>query len=71
MSTPLRVEMLERQAERQRDLLENHVAELRQSVKEQLDIKRHVSEHAWPIAGLAAILGLSLGFTLSGIFTRD
>lgn len=71
MSSPLRAEMLEIQAERQRDLLENHVAVLRRSVKERLDIKRQLSAHAWPVAGVAAILGLALGFTLTGAFTRD
>jgi len=63
--------MLERQAERQRELLESRVSELRQNVRERLDVKRNVRAHVWPLAGAAAVLGLGLGFTLVGVFTRD
>jgi hypothetical protein len=71
MSSPLRVEMLERQAEQQRDLLENRVVELRQNVKERLDLTRNIRRHVWPATGIATILGLALGYSLTGAFTRD
>jgi hypothetical protein len=71
MSSPLRVEMLEQQAERQRSLLESHVSELRRSVKDRLDIKRNLSRHVWPLAGVVAVLGMALGYAVTGIFTRD
>jgi hypothetical protein len=28
-------------------------------------------EHLWPAAGLASLLGLLLGYGLTGIFTND
>ena len=71
MSSPLRVEMLEKQAGRQRDLLDSHVVELRQNVKKRLDVKRNVREHIWPLVGVIAAVGLGLGYSLIGIFTRD
>lgn len=71
MSSPLRVELLERQAQRQRELLENHVVELRQNVRQKFDVKRNVRSHVWPLTGVVAAIGLSLGYSLAGIFTRD
>ncbi len=71
MSSPLRVEMLEKQAERQRDLLESRVVELRQNVRQRLDLTRNVREHVWSGAGIAAIAGLALGYSIAGLFTRD
>ena len=70
MSTPLRVEMLEQQAERQRSLLESHVAELRRGLKDRLDIKRSLSRHVWPVAGVVVGLGMVLGYGLTGMFAR-
>ncbi|HLW55615.1 MAG TPA: hypothetical protein VKW06_22495 [Candidatus Angelobacter sp.] len=71
MSSPLRVEALEQQADRQRDLLQSHVQELRQNVRNRLDVQRNVREHVWPLAGLVAAIGIGLGFTLTGLFTRE
>ena len=71
MSSPLRVEMLEKQAELQRDVLGSRVVELRQKVKDRLDVKRNVREHVWPVAGILAIVGLGAGYSLTGLFTRE
>jgi hypothetical protein len=71
MSSPLRVEMLEKQAQHQRDVLESHVVELRQNVRERLDVQRNVRKHVWPLAGIMMAAGLGLGYSLTGIFTRD
>lgn len=71
MSSPLRVEMLEKKAEREREVLENHVVEFRRNVKEKLDVKRNVRAHVWPLAGIVAIAGLGVGYSLIGAFTRD
>lgn len=71
MSSPLRAEMLERQAERQRTLLQNHVIELRHNVRARFDVTRNVRRYVWPVAGIMAVLGLALGYTLTEIFTRD
>jgi hypothetical protein len=44
---------------------------LRQSVKEKLDIKRTLRDHLWPVAGTVALVALVLGYSISGIFTKD
>jgi ElaB/YqjD/DUF883 family membrane-anchored ribosome-binding protein len=67
---PLPVEVLEKRARDQRDLLQGRVVELRRTVKDRFDVKRNVREHVWPSAGIAALLGLALGFAVSGLFTR-
>lgn len=71
MSSPLRVEMLEIQAERQRERLEDRVVEIRRNVREKLDVQRNVREHVWPLAGIVSALGMALGYSLAGVFTRD
>lgn len=71
MSSPLRVEMLEEQAERQRGLLESHVVELRHNVKARLDIQQNLRDRIWTVAGIVAVLGLGVGYSLTGAFTRD
>lgn len=71
MSSPLRVEMLEEQAERQRGLLEDHVVELRHNVKARLDVQRNLRDRIWTVAGIVAAIGLGLGYSVTGAFTRD
>ena len=71
MSAGIPVDVLERQAAEQRRQLHNSVIELRQSVKEKLDVKRTAREHLWPAAGGLALVGLLLGYGLSGVFIRD
>jgi hypothetical protein len=71
MTRGIPVDVLERQAEYQRISLENRVGELRQTVKEQLDVKRKVREHLWPAVGALAVVGVILGYAGAGIFTRD
>lgn len=71
MSSPLRVEMLEQQAGRQRDLLESHVVEIRHNVRARLDVKQNLRNHIWEVAGIVAALGIGLGYSLTGVFTRD
>lgn len=71
MTSELPVDILEKRAADQRRQLHATVIELRQSVKEKLDVKRNVREHIWPAAGFIALLGLTLGYTITGIFTGD
>ena len=65
------VDVLEKRAAEQRRELHNSVIELRQTVRERLDVKRNVREHLWPTAGAMALLGLVLGYSLTGIFTGE
>ncbi|HEY6251212.1 MAG TPA: hypothetical protein VI685_14735 [Candidatus Angelobacter sp.] len=69
MTSGLPVDLLEKRAAEQRRQLHETVSELRQTVKEKLDVKRNVREHLWPAAGIMALLGLALGYTITGIFT--
>lgn len=71
MTTGIPVEVLEQRAAAQRQQLHNTVVELRQTVHEQLDVKRNVRNHWGPVAGVLAIAGLALGYALTGIFTSD
>ena len=71
MTSGLPVDILTKRAAEQRRQIHNSVVELRQSVKEKLDIKRNLHDHLWPAAGAMALLGLMLGYGITGIFTRD
>ena len=71
MTNPLPTDILEQRASEQRRRLHNSVAELRSSVRERLDARRMASEYVWPVAGAVAMVGLILGYGLTGIFTRD
>jgi hypothetical protein len=67
-------EILEKRAAEQRRALHNHVQELRavvrEEVRERTDIKRNVRRHFAPIAGAAAVIALSLGYGVAGIFAK-
>ena len=71
MISELPVDILEQRAAMQRRQLHNTVSELRQSVKQKLDVKRNVREHIWPATGVMILLGLTLGYTITGVFTGD
>ena len=62
-------EILEARAAEQRRQLHNSVTELRSTLKERLDVKKTAREHLAPAAGLAAVVGLALGYTLTAVFT--
>ncbi|HXW15274.1 MAG TPA: hypothetical protein VEN79_12265 [Terriglobia bacterium] len=67
MTSGIPVDLLEKRAADQRRDLHNSVIELRQTVKEKLDIKRNVRDYAWPAAGVMAVVGLVLGYAFAGI----
>lgn len=71
MTDGIPVDVLEKRAADQRRHLHGTVVELRQSVKETLDVKRNVRNHLGIAAGVMAVLGLALGYSLTGMFTRD
>lgn len=71
MTSGISVDILEKRAAEQRRQIHNSVVELRQSVKDKLDVKRNVYEHWWPAAGVVTLLGLVLGYSIAGIFTKD
>lgn len=71
MNSGLPVEVLERRAAEQRQQLHQSVVELKDSVRERLDVKRNVRAHLWSVSGGLAVVGLVLGYSVAGIFTRD
>jgi hypothetical protein len=71
MTQGIPVDVFEKRAADQRRNLHSSVAELRQSVREKMDVKRNVRNHLGPAAGALALVGLLLGYAVTGIFTRD
>ncbi|HYX52647.1 MAG TPA: hypothetical protein VE783_04300 [Candidatus Limnocylindrales bacterium] len=71
MTDAIPVDVLEKRAAEQRRQLHNSVIELRQSVKDRLDVKRNVREHLWSAAGALAVIGLVVGYAVAGVFTSD
>jgi len=66
-------EILEQRAAEQRRALHNDVRQLRSvveaEVRERIDVRRNVARYFGPIAGASALIALSLGYSLTGIFT--
>jgi len=71
MTSSVPYEHYEQRAAEQRRRIHNSVVELRHTVQERLDVKRNAREYLWPIAGVAAVLGLALGWGITGVFVRD
>ncbi|MGE5325154.1 MAG: hypothetical protein ACM3SW_19960 [Actinomycetota bacterium] len=71
MTKGIPVDVLEKRAAEQRRHLHNTVAELRQSVRERLDVKRNLREHLWSASAAVGILGLLAGYAVMGVFTAD
>ena len=70
MTQGLPIDILEKRANAQREELQGRVIELRQTVRQKLNLKRNLRQHVWPAAGAAAVAGMALGFGFTGIFTR-
>jgi hypothetical protein len=71
MKAHISADVLEAQAAAQRNQLQGTVLEFRRSVKQRFDLKRNVREHLGPVAGVAALVGLALGFLAAAMLTRD
>ena len=61
---------LELRAAEQRTRLHSSVEELRQRMREKLDVKRNLRQHIGLAAGAVSVVGLALGYGVAGIFTR-
>ncbi len=71
MTNNIPVDVLEKRAADQRRQLHNSVSELRHTVKEKFDVKRNFRDYVWPASGAMALIGLALGYSLTGIITGD
>jgi len=67
MSLSAEAQALEMKAARQRQQLHESVGELRDVLHQRLDVKRNAREYLVPASALTAIVGLALGYTLTGI----
>lgn len=63
-------DILEMRAAEQRRRLHNSVAEFREQVRERLDVRRTAREYLAPAAGVAAIIGLVLGYGMGGMVVQ-
>jgi len=61
---------LELRAAEERRRLHNAVAELRSRVRQELDAKKHIRENLGIVCGVAAAVGLALGYSVTGLFVR-
>ena len=71
MTNNMPIDVLEAHAETQRKQLHNDVAQLRAQLREKLEPKRLAREYVAPASGIAALVGLVLGYGVAGIFTRE
>jgi len=62
-------ELLLRAADERRRL-HHTVAELRSRVRQELDPKKQVRDNLGIACGIAAALGLALGYSVAGLFVR-
>jgi hypothetical protein len=60
---------LEQRAANQRQRLHNSVNELRNSVRERLDVQKAARTHVWRASAAAGFLALLLGYGIAGAFT--
>lgn len=70
MRNTLPTDVLEARAADQRRKLHNSVVELKSQLRETLDVRKAARQYLWPASGAAALLGLVLGYSLTGMFTR-
>jgi hypothetical protein len=61
---------LELRAADDRRRLHKIVTELRSRMHEDLDVKKQAREHLGAACGVAAFVGLTLGYSVTGLFVR-
>jgi hypothetical protein len=76
MNSPdeLPVGILEERAAEQRRRLHDSVGELkttvREEVRERLDLSHYGREYFWPASITVSLMGMALGYSIAGMFTR-
>lgn len=71
MTSGIPVDVLEKRAADQRRQLHDTVIELRHNLRKKLDVKGNVREHLWPTVAVMAVIGLVLGYSITGVVTGD
>jgi hypothetical protein len=69
MGPTVPTDILEVRAAEQRRRLHESVLELRTRVEDKLDVRKHAAEYVWPASGVAAGMGLLMGWAVSGLFS--
>jgi hypothetical protein len=62
---------LEAKAAEERKRLHATVAELRSCLRDAVDVKKNARRHLGVACGVAAVLGLTTGYSLAGIFATS
>jgi predicted sugar kinase len=62
---------LEIKAADQRRRLQSSVHELKDRVREKLDVKRNISQHVLLASAIAGAMSLGFGYSVAGVFTRS
>ncbi len=68
MTNSLPAEVLEVRAAEQRRELHGSVEELRGVVRQRLDVKANAREYLVPAATLLSVVGLGIGYGITGLF---
>jgi hypothetical protein len=62
-------DILEVRAAEQRRRIHETVLALRGQMEEKLDVRRQAAEYVWPASGVAAAVGLVLGWGVAAMFS--
>jgi hypothetical protein len=62
---------LEKKAADERRRLHSSVAELRSCFNDTIDVRKNTRAHLGLVCGIAAVVGLTMGYSFTGIFVRD
>jgi hypothetical protein len=63
-------ENLENKAAEQRRRIDTSVSELTETLKDKVNFNNIAREHLLPVSAVGAVLGLVLGYGVTGIFVR-
>jgi hypothetical protein len=69
MSTPS-PDALELRAAEERRRLHSSAVELKEHLRETLDLKRNARQHLQLLASTAAVFSFMMGYVVTGVFTR-
>jgi hypothetical protein len=62
---------LEKKAAGERRRLHSSVTELRSSFSDAIDVRRNTRAHLGWACGVATVVGLTMGYSFTGIFVRE
>jgi hypothetical protein len=69
MTEPQPIDVYEIRAEEQRHQLHESVEDLKDALRQRLDVKANARQYMAPTAGILALLGLAAGYAVAGLFS--